>query len=300
MTSGAVSGLQLWQWRSQSQKSAIAAAIPPSEVDWLLQELTGLDRLSLRLDTYKSLPQVDLKVSFLELDGLWQQRIESRIPVQYLAGTASWRHFKLQVSPAVLIPRPETEELIDLAIAATQIDPSLQTGDWADLGTGSGAIALGLADALPHATIHAVDRSQAALAIAQQNARTLGLSDRIRFYHGSWLEPLASLKGNLKGVVANPPYIPSQMVLDLQPEVLHEPHTALDGGIDGLDCIRHLVAVAPDYLQADGVWMVEMMAGQSPQVIELLRQQRRYDRMAIHRDLAGVERFAIAHLQSFS
>ncbi|MGV0027549.1 peptide chain release factor N(5)-glutamine methyltransferase [Phormidesmis priestleyi] len=295
-----ISGLMLWEWRSQAQKSALAADVSPREVDWLLQALTGLDRLSLRLDSFKT-QDVDLKVSFLELQQLWQRRLEDRVPVQYLVGLTAWRQFTLKVSPAVLIPRPETEELIDWAIAAARFDSALQTGHWADLGTGSGAIAIGLADALPHATIHAVDQSQEALAIAQHNAQNLGLSDRIQFYQGSWLKPLDFLKGKLAGLVSNPPYIPSQTVLELEPEVVnHEPHLALDGGADGLDCIRHLVETAPDYLRPDGVWMIEMMAGQADLVTDLLKQQKRYDRIITHQDLDGIERFTIAHLKSVS
>lgn len=294
-----VAGVDLWQWRSQAYQQAIVADIPVAEVDWLLQRVSDLDRLSLRLDSFKHRAAIPLKLPFAELLALWQQRLEARVPVQYLIGTAPWRQFWLQVSPAVLIPRPETECLIDLAIAARNgaISDQEQTEDhWADLGTGSGAIALALADAFPQSIIHAVDRSETALAIAQVNAQTYDLSDRIHFYHGDWLEPLADLKGRLRGLVSNPPYIPSQMVLELQPEVTrHEPHLALDGGSDGLDCIRHLVNVAPDYLQPGGIWLIEMMAGQAEAVVELLRSQGSYTRMAIHPDLAGIARFALAY-----
>ncbi|KAM3100457.1 peptide chain release factor N(5)-glutamine methyltransferase [Phormidesmis sp. 146-12] len=295
-----VSGLTLWEWRSHAKKSALAAGIPVGEVDWLLQALTKLDRLALQLDSFKT-QEVDLKVSFVALQQLWQRRLEERVPIQYLVGFAPWRQFTLKVSPAVLIPRPETEELIDWAIAAARSNPALQSGHWADLGTGSGAIAIALADALPNATIHAVDQSVEALAIARQNAQNLGLSARIHFYQGSWLEPLDFLKGRLAGLVSNPPYIPSQTVLALEPEVVnHEPHLALDGGTDGLDCIRHLVETAPEYLRPDGVWMIEMMAGQADLVTDLLKQQTRYDRITTHRDLDGIERFTIAHLKSVS
>ncbi|MBC7823571.1 MAG: peptide chain release factor N(5)-glutamine methyltransferase [Candidatus Parcubacteria bacterium] len=290
-----ISGLNLWQWRQEAQASAIDAAILPSEVDWLLQELAGLDRLSLRLESFKYQSRIKLKIPFLELKQRWQQRIDQRVPIQYLAGSTPWRTFTLSVSPAVLIPRPETEELIDLAIAATILNPALKTGDWADLGTGSGAIAMGLADVFPNAIIHAVDCSSEALAIAQQNAQNLGFGDRVQFYQGTWLEPLESLKGKLSGLVSNPPYIPSQMVRELQPEVTnHEPHLALNGGSDGLDCIRHLVTMAPNYLRIGGVWMVEMMAGQADAVTRLLTDQGSYGKIQIHRDLAGVERFATA------
>jgi release factor glutamine methyltransferase len=284
-----VSGLELWQWRRDAKASAIAAALSPDEVDWLLQELAGLDRLSLRLESFKTVGEIPLKVSLETLKQLWQQRIESRVPVQYLAGVTPWRDLELAVSPAVLIPRPETELLIDFAL---ELAPDA-SGHWADLGTGSGAIAIGLAKAFPKARIHAVDQSAEALAIAEQNAQTLGLSN-IQFYQGSWFEPLGHLKGQLSGMISNPPYIPSQMVLELQPEVrLHEPHSALDGGVDGLDCIRELVAIAPEYLTLNGLWMIEMMSGQAELVTELLIQNK-YQKIEIRKDFAGIERFAIA------
>lgn len=293
-----VSGLELWQWRSAAQNAAIAADVPPAEVDWLLQELAGLDRLALRLSTFKDWPKIQLKLSLKDLDLLWQRRLKDRLPVQYIALSAPWRHFKLAVSPAVLIPRPETESLIDLAVAATKNSwiPQLEQGHWVDLGTGSGAIALGLRDAFPVAMIHAVDCSRAAIAIAQMNAQQLNFADRIHFYQGSWWEPLESLKGQVSGMVANPPYIPNHLLSELQPEVAwHEPQLALDGGTDGLDCIRHLVATAPDYLRPGGVWLIEMMAGQAQTVTEMLQNQGSYCNIQIHADLAGIERFALAY-----
>jgi release factor glutamine methyltransferase len=164
----------LWQWRSEAQQQAIAANIDVEEVDWLLQDLAGLDRSSLRLETFKDKAEILLSLPLAELTALWSQRIQDRVPVQYLTGVAPWRQFLLNVSPAVLIPRPETECLIDLAIAATTSTsysplptPHFTHGHWADLGTGSGAIAIGLATAFPAVTVHAVDYSAAALAIAQ-------------------------------------------------------------------------------------------------------------------------------------
>jgi release factor glutamine methyltransferase len=214
--------------------------------------------------------------------------------VQYLVERSPWRQFELRVTPAVLIPRPETELLIDLAIAAAP--PALQQGHWADLGTGSGAIAIGLATAFPQATIHAVDQSSEALAIAQDNAQRCERLDHIRFYQGSWFEPLHDLRGQLNGLVSNPPYIPTALLDTLQPEVVrHEPQMALDGGEDGLDCIRHLIHHAPDYLQPNGLWLVEMMAGQAEAVSALLEAQGGYKQISIHSDLAGIERFALAY-----
>ncbi|MEH2113923.1 peptide chain release factor N(5)-glutamine methyltransferase [Nostoc sp.] len=287
-----VSGLQLWQWRNAALEAAIATDVPPTEVDWLLLEVAGLDCLALRLESFKNWPQIQLQLPLEELEQLWQRRLNDRLPVQYITGVTPWRNFKIVVSSAVLIPRPETECLIDLAKASA----SNASGHWADLGTGSGAIALGLADILPNATIHAVDYSIEALAIAQTNADNLGFADRIRFYQGSWWEPLASLKGQFSGMVSNPPYIPTSTLSTLQPEVVnHEPHLALDGGADGLDCLRHLVEISPSYLQPGGVWLIEMMAGQADAVQELLQNQGNYCNIQIHADLAGIERFALAY-----
>ncbi|MEA5599872.1 peptide chain release factor N(5)-glutamine methyltransferase [Nostoc sp. UHCC 0252] len=286
-----ISGLQLWQWRNAALEAAIATDVPTMEVDWLLLEVAGLDRLALRLESFKNWPQIQLQLPLEKLNQLWQRRLNDRLPVQYIAGVTPWRNFQIAVSSAVLIPRPETECLIDLALAAAN-DVS---GHWADLGTGSGAIALGLADVLP-ATIHAVDYSLEALAIARTNADNLGFADRIKFYRGSWWEPLAFLKGQFSGMVSNPPYIPTSTLPTLQPEVFnHEPHLALDGGGDGLDCIRHLIEISPSYLQPGGVWLIEMMAGQADAVRELLQNQGSYCKIQIHADLAGIERFALAY-----
>jgi release factor glutamine methyltransferase len=292
MRNSLVSGLQLWQWRNAALEAAGATDVSPMEVDWLLLEVAGLDRLALRLESFKNWPQVQLELPLEELDQLWQRRLNDRLPVQYIAGATPWRQFKIAVSNAVLIPRPETESLIDLALAAA----SNGLGYWADLGTGSGAIAIGLADVLPNATIHAVDYSLAALAIAQFNADNLGFADRIRFYQGSWWEPLTFLQGQFSGMVSNPPYIPTSTLPTLQPEVVnHEPHLALDGGADGLDCIRHLIEISPSYLQPGGVWLIEMMAGQADAVRELLQNKGNYCNIQIHADLAGIERFALAY-----
>jgi release factor glutamine methyltransferase len=291
-----VSGLELWQWVNQAKIDAIASEIPQVELDWLLQELAGLDKLALRLESFKDLPKIQLKLSVSELDRLWQRRLQERVPVQYLTGVAHWRDFSLKVTPAVLIPRPETELLIDLAVDAMKSHSVNPTSDWVDLGTGSGAIAIGLACALKNTTIHAVDCSSEALAVARLNAENLGFGSRINFYQGLWWEPLEFLKAKVSGMVSNPPYIPSSTVLTLQPEVLkHEPHLALDGGFDGLDCIRHLVETAPDYLESGGVWLVEMMAGQETAVADMLQSHGSYGEVQIFSDLAGIDRFALAY-----
>ncbi len=303
-----VSRQDLWHWRQQAQIQAKAADIPIAEIDWLLQEVAGVDRLTLRLGLSAIDRPLMLACSLDDLEAQWQRRVQQRIPVQYLAGSAPWRQYSLSVTPAVLIPRPETELIIDLAIAAVQAAPldahldghldahNLQPEQWADLGTGSGAIAIGLADAFPQAQIHAVDRSEAAVQVAVHNAKQIGLADRIQFYAGFWFEPLQHLKGELSGMVSNPPYIPTATLAELQPEVVnHEPRLALDGGRDGLGCIRYLVDQAPDFLRSGGIWLIEMMAGQSAAVTALLEAQGSYHNIQVHPDLAGINRFVLAY-----
>ncbi|QDZ41450.1 peptide chain release factor N(5)-glutamine methyltransferase [Euhalothece natronophila Z-M001] len=288
-----VSGLELAHWRQKSREVAVAHSISPQEVDWLLQAWAGLTPLSLRLETYKKRSEIPLKGAWDELRQLWEKRLQQRIPVQYLVGETPWRDLQLKVSPAVLIPRPETEMIVEIALDRAQ--DSFKAGHWVDLGTGSGAIALSLAQALPEGTIHAVDQSSEALSIAQENARHLGLTNNLEFHLGSWFSPLNSVQGKITVMVSNPPYIPTATLSQLQPEVAqHEPKIALDGGNDGLDAIRHLITTAPQFLQNDGLWVIEMGADQGELVKELLTQNSNYENIEIIKDLAGLPRFAVA------
>ncbi len=290
-----IAGETLYYWYQQAKEAAIAYNIDPSEVDWLLQTLTSLSGLSLRLGCWQNQPEIKSSKSLSELKQIWQQRLQENLPVQYLAETVFWRRFRLKVTSAVLIPRPETELIIDLAVEAVESNKHLYATHWVDLGTGSGAIALGLADIFPQATIHAVDLSQDALNIAQENANNLELTN-INFYHGSWWSPLEFLKGKVRGMVSNPPYIPTGQLSQLQIEVAkHEPRLALNGGGDGLDDIRHLIKTAPEYLVSGGVWLIEIMLGQSDLVVELLEQQREYYDIKIFSDLNDIERFVLAY-----
>ncbi len=293
---------ELWEWRIWAVSIA-TDDISDREVDWLLQSVANVNRLTLRLESMANAKgtrtengrSIEISISLDRLTALWLDRVQERKPVQYLIGTTFWRDFELVVSPAVLIPRPETESIIDIALAAT--DSIQQQGIWVDLGTGSGAIAIAIARNLPTARIYAVDSSSAALEIAQVNATQLKVLDRINFSHGSWWSSLTHLQGKVTVMLSNPPYIPSQEVLLLQPEVAkHEPHLALDGGLDGLDAIRILVDTAPEYLQAGGIWLIEMMAGQGAAVVALLEQQGSYDDIEIINDLAGLDRFVLARM----
>ncbi|MEM9273859.1 MAG: peptide chain release factor N(5)-glutamine methyltransferase [Cyanobacteria bacterium P01_F01_bin.143] len=289
-----VSGEELFLWRRESLSSAIAAGIGTQELDWLLQEITDLDALSLRLQSFSDREKIPLTCSFSELKILWERRINERVPVQYLSQKTNWRNFQLMVAPGVLIPRPETELIIEIAQKA--ILPKASISHWVDLGTGTGAIALGLAASFPQAKIHAVDVSETALAIAKKNAQLTKLQNQVTFYRGSWWQPLSQIKGQVAGVVSNPPYIPTQEIPNLQPEVFrHEPHLALDGGDDGLSSIRYLIKTAPEYLISGGIWLIEMMAGQGEKVVAMLSEQGDYRDIQIIRDLSQIERFVLAY-----
>ncbi len=290
--------MHFWEWYDRCLEEAKAQDIATYELEWLILQRTTLSKLDLRLRSPNLVTKITPEV-LANLDQLWQRRIKERSPMQYLIGTMSWRNLELQVSPAVLIPRPETELIIDIIAESCQ-GKIYETGVWADLGTGSGAIAIALAQQFPNAQVHAIDLSIEALAIAKKNAaqnQQFYQQAKIHFHHGSWFAPLTllGLQQKVIGIVSNPPYIPSAALLELQPEVKnHEPHLALDGGSDGLEAMRELVAIAPDYLVSGGFWIVEMMAGQANLVQNLLEKDGRYTNIKIYPDYAGIERFISA------
>lgn len=187
-------------------------------------------------------------------------------PTAYLLGQRDFWSLALQVTPAVLIPRPETELLVELAIARM---PAEQILTVTDLGTGSGAIALAVAQERPQARIHATDYSEAALAVAQDNAQRLGLN-HIAFHHGDWYGALPSgLRCDL--LLSNPPYIAA---MDAHLAALqHEPSSALTAGIDGMDALKQLVAGANNHLKSGGWLLLEHGYDQATAVQSLLQNQ---------------------------
>jgi release factor glutamine methyltransferase len=290
--SASISGQELSQWRQQAIADLQQAQLSPKEVDIFLQAVTDIDTLSLRLQSFREREKIPLSYSWSEITKRWQKRLQSRVPLQYLLESVVWRNFTLKVSPEVLIPRPETELLIDIVAETVRGE---EGGIWVDLGTGSGAIAIGLASILTKAEIYAIDYSQTALAIAKENIINTGFADRIILKQGSWWTPLEKWKGQISGMLSNPPYIPSAEILDLQIEVReHEPRLALDGGEDGLTALRYLVATAPDYLRSGGLWLVEMRAGQGEKVAQMLENQGNYRQIQIINDLAAFDRFVLA------
>jgi release factor glutamine methyltransferase len=217
------------------------------------------------------------------------------MPLQYLVGLCPWRDLELEVGPGVLIPRQETELLLDLALslmpAAAHQRPPLV---WLDLGTGSGCLAVALARAFPGSSGWAVDCSELALARAETNLERHGCRESVRLLHSHWWQSLDFLQGQLDLIVTNPPYIPTSLLANLDPVVRHhEPLLALDGGEDGLDGIRLIVAQAKTYLAPGGLLLMEHHHDQSAAVIDLLVSAGLAQPMA-HRDLEGVLRFVSA------
>lgn len=229
------------------------------EAEWLLCEATGLDRVGLYLNFDKPMSDEEL-AAYRAL----VVRRGKREPLQHILGSQEFDGLTFEVSPAVLIPRHDTETLLEQAL---QHAPSSRT--ILDIGTGSGCIAIALAKRLPEATITAVDLSSEALVVAQRNAEAH--SATVEFLSGSFFEPVAGRRFDL--IVSNPPYITTAELAELQPEVRdYEPRLALDGGPDGLAAYRTLVAQAPAHLQAGGWLLLEVGAGQAGAVAELLAQ----------------------------
>ncbi|MDH5455145.1 MAG: peptide chain release factor N(5)-glutamine methyltransferase [Gammaproteobacteria bacterium] len=241
---------------------------------------------------------IDMPRSYLfahpedELDDLTAERfgavLERRLggePMAYIMGTREFWSHELLVSPATLVPRPETELLVDLALREIP-----RKAEWQvlDLGTGSGAIAIAIAGERRLCRVTAVDISEGALAIARENVRALARGN-IDLLHGSWTAPVRGREFNI--IVANPPYVRSddEVLLNLQ----HEPLTALAAGRDGLDAIRVLAAECGAILANNGVLLIEHGAEQPAAVAELL-QKHGWTDICCHNDLAGLPRVTVA------
>ena len=218
------------------------------------------------------------------LDELLARRTQGE-PVAYLTGTREFWSMEFTVTPATLIPRPETEALVEKALGRIP-----ENAEWkiADLGAGSGAMALALAKERPRCRIIATDILPAALEVARSNAGKFGLTN-IEFREGDWFNPLAG--ETLDMIVSNPPYVRADDPHLRQVDLRHEPVTALVSGADGLDAILHIALHAQEFLKAGGWLMFEHGWDEAVAVGELLRQYG-YSDMVYHQDLAGHARVA--------
>lgn len=280
----------LLSWRSR----CLARGGRGADFDWLLDLAGGLpwaELQRLRLDPGRP---VTLACPVASLEALWRRHLGSGEPLQYLVGLCPWRDLELRVAPGVLIPRQDTELLVELALDLAPAPPTL----WADLGTGSGCLAAALAGLWPASSGLAVDLSPEALQQAATNLEALGAAPRVRLMEGHWWDPLQPWWGRLDLVVANPPYIPTAVWAGLDPGVRdHEPRLALDGGPDGVGSIRAIALGAGQSLAPGGALVLEHHHDQSATVLQLLRQVG-LQQVRAHRDLEGVLRFASARRPS--
>jgi release factor glutamine methyltransferase len=255
---------------AQIPLTAAGCDTPRLDAEVLLAHLLGVDRSRLVMEPERPLEPGQARA--------YQQlvlRRREREPVAYIVGSKGFRHIDLAVDRRVLVPRPETELLVEAALSLPQ------GARVVDVGTGSGAVALALKHERPDLELVATDASVDALDVARANAARLGLE--VAFHHG---DLLAGVTGPIDAVVSNPPYVAETDRPSLPPEILvHEPAGALFAGPDGLDTIRRLVAAV-----ADVPWVaIELGAGQAGAVAALLR-----GRVEILRDLAGIERVVVA------
>lgn len=225
-----------------------------------------------------------------ELESLMQRR-ERREPLPYLLGEWEFLGMLLRVTSAVLIPRPETEMLVE------EVARRLPAGARVlDVGTGNGCIALGLARLREDVRVIGIDRCSGAVAVARENARRVGLARRVSFGRVSFPASPARLPGPFDAVVSNPPYIPDTMIETLQPEVRdYEPRLALAGGPDGLAFHHALLRHTAELLRSGGLLAVEVMAEQAEPVRALAERIGGWEEPAIIPDLAGIQRVLIWH-----
>jgi release factor glutamine methyltransferase len=259
------------------------------EARWLVEEASGLDRSRW---SEEATPD-----GAAQLEAMVERRLAGE-PLQYVLGRWSFRGLDLLVDRRVLIPRPETEVVAEVAIAEAR-GPRHPAGGpvvVADLGTGSGALALALTAELPEAEVWATDASPAALAVARANLAAVGrAASRVHLAEGMWYEALpGGSKGRLRVIVSNPPYVTEAEFADLPPEVRdHEPRCALVAGPTGRESLEHLVAGGLDWLEPGGALVLELAPDQAAP-LQAAAHTAGYTDVAVHRDLAGRDRVLVA------
>jgi len=263
---------------------------PRSDAEELVSRLLGVTRLQLRLQGERMLtPEESGRLES------WLERRAAHEPVQYITGRAAFRDLDLAVTRDVLIPRPETEGLVEAVLETLRLERERWPAPRVvDLGTGSGAIALSLAAEWPTAVVTATDASAAALAMARGNAEANGLADRVRFLAGDWFAPLGAGE-RFEIVVSNPPYVAAHE-WDALPEDVRafEPQQALFSGPRGLDAVRGLVDQAPARLVAGGLLALELAEARAHEVLGWLVGASEWADLELRDDLTGRPRYLLA------
>jgi len=252
---------------------------------WLLAHLLNIDRLTMLAEGGTVVPPAKVK----EFNKFLARKAEGE-PLAYILGSQPFCGLSLKVDARVLVPRPETEELVGLAIEFILGRRLGGAPDILDFGAGSGAIALALARRFPASRVSAAERSKLALACCMENARALGLAGQMKFLAVSAVKDSG---GPFDLIVSNPPYIPTGVIAGLDKEVLSEPRLALDGGPDGLAVAREIIAQAPAALKRGGALFMELGDTQGPAAVKLL-DKRIWKTRRVIKDLNGKQRFVCA------
>jgi release factor glutamine methyltransferase len=277
--------LKLLEWTTSYFKSRDVES-PRASAEILLAHALHLKRIDLYLRYDQPLCNYELE----KYKALIKRRAR-REPVAYILGTKEFWSMALAVTPDVLIPRPETESLVETALGVLADDLHPAPRHILDLGTGCGAIALALAFRKPQHLFFASDLSKAATRIAKHNAKHYGLEGRIHFFVGDWMEPLQEKIQLFDLIISNPPYIPSGDIPELQLEIYkYEPHSALDGEQDGLGCLRKIIGAAHRLLKPHGSLVLEIGHDQKTAVQRVIERCGKYDRVVFSKDYSGMDR----------
>jgi release factor glutamine methyltransferase len=259
---------------------------PRSTAEILLAHALDCKRIDLYLNYDQPLAADELQ----RFKVLIQRRI-NREPVAYIVGTREFWSLELEITPDVLIPRPETECLVEAALKVLTKDTGGPGKRILELGTGSGAITLALACEQPRHVYFASDRFARVAMLARKNAVRHHADGRIYFFVGDWMDCLNPAVCALDMVVSNPPYIPSAVLGELQPEISrYEPSGALDAGDDGLECLRGIIETAGNYLKPDGVLLLEIGHDQKDAVQQMASRCGPYEESRFLRDYSGHDR----------
>jgi release factor glutamine methyltransferase len=258
---------------------------PRLNAELLLRKALEIDQIQVYLYSHRILTQP--QITFYK--SLINKKIKGE-PIQYILGSREFWSLDLRVTPEVLIPRPETELLVEEALKICREEKHL-THRFMEVGTGSGAIAIALAKELPGCFILAEDISWKAIFVAKENARIQGVSDNIRFLVGDLFPPLKEGRFPFDLILSNPPYIPSSKIGTLAREIAEfEPRIALDGGPDGLELLRRIVIGSVSFLKEGGWLMLETGEGQGEAVAEMIWNTGSFASPSIIKDHSGADR----------
>jgi release factor glutamine methyltransferase len=281
--------IKLLKWTTSYFESHDIAG-PRIEAEIILAHVLQVQRIDLYLQYDQPLSSNELS----QFKKLIKRRINKE-PVAYIVGSKEFWSMDFMVTKDVLIPRPETEFLVEAAINLLPRNSAsngiLIPKRILDLGTGSGAVVLALASMRPEHFFFASDRKTAAVKLAKQNAKHHGVNSSVGFICADWFEAFKDRWSIFDMIVSNPPYIPSRVIGKLQPEIVkYEPISAIDGGEDGLSCLKHIINNAHFYLQQKGHLLLEIGHDQKNDVQKIVDQCAKYENVVYTKDYSGYDR----------